>query len=75
MEEKVFFNPGNLVTLNKDIPNKPIMYVVGKKTTTFRGVDKMSAGEDFLRGIICRWFTADGHMEEACFNTKDLMSV
>lgn len=31
MIEKVFFQPGDLVTLKQDIPNKPIMIVVKKK--------------------------------------------
>ena len=31
MIEKVFFQPGDLVTLKQDIPNKPIMIVVKKE--------------------------------------------
>lgn len=36
MIEKVFFQPGDLVTLKQDIPNKPIMIVVKKETRTFK---------------------------------------
>ena len=28
MEEKVYFMPGEVVTLKQDIPNKPVMIVV-----------------------------------------------
>jgi hypothetical protein len=59
MEFKTYFSPGDLCTINKDLPNKPIMMVVRKKTMTIKGED-----EKFLQGIICRWFTEDGHMEE-----------
>jgi uncharacterized protein YodC (DUF2158 family) len=31
--------------------------------------------EDFLIGIKCRWFTSDGYLQEAIFNTKDLVMV
>ena len=30
MEEKVYFMPGEVVTLKQDIPNKPVMIVVKK---------------------------------------------
>jgi uncharacterized protein YodC (DUF2158 family) len=31
--------------------------------------------EDFLIGIKCRWFTETGELQEAIFNTKDLVMV
>ena len=36
MEENIFFNPGQIVTLKQDIPNKPIMLVVKKETSMFK---------------------------------------
>ena len=69
-EEKIYFVPGMLVTLRQDLPNKPIMLVVRKKTMIIKGED-----EKFLQGIICRWFTADQHMGEGLFSTKDLIKV
>lgn len=36
MEEKVFYLPGEVVTLRQDIPYKPKMIVVKKETMTFR---------------------------------------
>ena len=51
-DEKIYFTPGMVVTLRQDIPNKPTMLVVRKKTMTIKGDD-----EKFLQGIICRWFT------------------
>jgi hypothetical protein len=32
-------------------------------------------GYDVLKGIRCRWFTKDGLLQEAIFNTKDLILV
>lgn len=36
MEEKIFLNPGEIVTLKQDIPNKPVMLVVKKETSVFK---------------------------------------
>lgn len=73
MEEKIFFQPGDVVTLNKDIPNKPVMYVVKKETRTFKPDLKLK--EDFLLGIKCRWFTSNMEVQEAVFSTKDLIKL
>ena len=71
-QDKVFFLPGMLVTLKQDIPNKPTMIVVKKDTFVFKHSDNK---EPILRGIKCRWFTKDGLLQEAIFNTKDLIKV
>ena len=68
MEDKIFFSPGDVVTIRQNIPNKPIMLVDRKVNNMISKDDK----EGILRGIRCRWFTEDGHMEEGVFNTKDL---
>lgn len=52
MKEKIYFRPGELVTLKQDIPNKPIMMVVEKDTCTFKLYNKEAA--TFFRGIKCR---------------------
>lgn len=71
-EEKIFFMPGDIVTLRQDIPNKPVMLVLKKETSMF----KNKQGEDsILRGIKCRWFTVSGELQEAVFNTKDLIRI
>jgi len=36
MEENVFFNPGDIVTLKKSIPNAPKMLVIKKETSLFK---------------------------------------
>lgn len=77
MIEKVFFQPGDLVTLKQDIPNKPIMIVVKKETKTFK-LDTPADGKstvEYFRGIRCRWFTTNGEFQEAVWNTKDLQKV
>lgn len=72
-EEKIYFMPGDLVTLKQELPNAPTMIVVKKETSTFKnlGVETQSS----LRGIKCRWFTKDGFLQEAIFNTKDLIKL
>ena len=69
MEDKIFFQPGDVVTIRQDIPNKPIKIVV-KKVNSMIG--KNEDKEGILRGIRCRWFTKDGFLQEDVFNTKDL---
>lgn len=69
-EEKIYFTPGMVVTIRQDIPNKPKMLVVRKKALMLKGEDEKS-----LQGIICRWFTKDGFIQEAVFNTKDLQKI
>lgn len=71
MEDKMMFFPGDLVTLRQDLPNKPIMVVVRKESTIFRDENKTNS----LRGIRCRWFTTSNEIQEAVWNTKDLIKV
>lgn len=74
MEEKVFYLPGEVVTLRQDIPYKPKMIVVKKETMTFRP-SKDEKIDDYFIGIRCRWFSTEGVLQEAVFNTKDLLKV
>lgn len=71
-DEKVFFLPGDVVTLKQDIPNKPIMLVLKKDNYIFKNKDTKEAS---LRGIKCRWFTTEGKLQEATWNTKDLILI
>lgn len=70
MDEKVFFQPGDLVTLKQNIPNKPTMLVERKVEMTFKD-DKTKT----LRGIACRWFTTTGELQKEIFSTKDLKKL
>lgn len=67
-EQKVYFTPGDVVTIRQNIPYKPIMIVVRKESSIIKHND----GKDVLKGIKCRWFTKDGFLQEAIFNTKDI---
>ena len=58
------FLPGDLVTLRQELPNKPVMIVVRKESTIFRDENKT---------IRCRWFTTQNELQEAVWNTKDLI--
>lgn len=76
MEEKIFLNPGEIVTLKQDIPNKPVMLVVKKGTSVFKHDSKrLNDKKPILIGIRCRWFTTTGELQEATFSTKDLIKV
>lgn len=71
MEDKTLFFPGDLVSLRQDLPNKPVMIVVRKESTIFRDESKTNS----LKGIRCRWFTTTNELQEAVWNTKDLVKV
>lgn len=71
MEDKTMFLPGELVTIRQDLPNKPIMIVVRKESTIFRDENKTNS----LKGIRCRWFTSNCKLQEAVWNTKDLVKI
>lgn len=72
MEDKIYFLPGDVVSLKQNIPNKPIMIVVKKETSLLK--NKISE-DNILKGIRCRWFTTDGTLQEAIFSTKDLIKL
>lgn len=71
MEDKMMFFPGDLVTLRQELPNKPVMIVVRKESTIFRDENKTNS----LKGIRCRWFTTNNELQEAIWNTKDLIKI
>lgn len=70
--DKQFFLPGDVVSIRQNIPNKPTMIVVKKVTRTIK-VDNVK--NDYFQGILCRWFTKEGTLQEAIFNTKDLTKL
>ena len=71
-ENNIYFNPGQIVQLKQNIPNKPRMIVVKKETSLFKHGQKKEDKRPILIGIRCRWFTTTGAMQEAVFNTKDI---
>lgn len=68
MEEKIFFTPGDEVTLKQSIENIPKMVVKSVDKAAIRGGEK-----SMLFGITCFWFTSTGEYQESRFNTKDLV--
>lgn len=50
LDDKIFFNPGDLVILKHNITNRPIMYVVGKVVQTIK---KGTTLESIFKGIRC----------------------
>lgn len=73
MLEKIFFNPGEIVILKHDLPNKPFMYVV-EKVTKIYNKNQESPYVQFV-GIRCRWFDSNHVLREAVFSSKDLEHV
>ena len=71
MDDKVFFVPGQKVTLKQDIPNKPTMLVHRVERSIIRNEDKNA----LLKGVKVRWFTDNGFLQEAVFSTKDLVLI
>lgn len=69
-DEKIYFLPGDVVTIKQDIPNKPTMLVVKKAKST---VLLSGTRSEYFQGILCRWFSTLGEIQEAVFNTKDLI--
>ena len=75
MNDQIFFNPGDIVEIKQNIPNKPQMIVVKKETSLFKHDTKRNENKPVLIGIRCRWFTTTGAIQEAVFNTKDIQLV
>lgn len=72
-ETKMYFNPGDLVRIKHDLPNKPVMLVYEKVTRSL--MNKNGEKENVFIGIKCRWFDMNQVMHEAIFSTKDLEHV
>lgn len=74
-DSNIYFNPGDIVQLKQEIPNKPTMIVVKKETSLFKHDRKEDDKRPVLKGIRCRWFTTTGELQENVFNTKDLVKL
>ena len=69
IDEKVYFKPGDCVTLRQcKVMHSPVMLVLRREAALFKD-------NQGLRGLRCRWFTNSGLMQEAVFNTKDLIKI
>ena len=74
-EVKQYFLPGDSVTIRQNIANKPEMYILKKIKNTIRtNIDKENKN-DYFQGFLCRWFTKEGCIQEAVYNTKDLKKI
>jgi len=64
---KVYFSEGDIVVINKPLPNAPIMLVnkVIKASTS-------AEGTPLLIGIECIWFTTTNEIQKFVFSSKDL---
>lgn len=70
-DDKVFYNPGDLVKVKHDLDYVPTMYVVEKVVRNI--INKDGGKESIFSGIKCRWFDKNGVLHEAIFSTKDLI--
>lgn len=71
IEDKIFFQPGQLVQLRQDVTNKPTKMLVHRVERSLI----RNNGKELLRGVKVRWFTDNGFLQEAIFSTKDLILV
>jgi len=69
-DNKVYFKPGQLVRLNKGLPNAPIMMV-----SKIEKLKVTSTRDNLFLGVSCIWFSNDGRLQEHRFNSKDLEQV
>lgn len=72
VESKVYFQPGDIVTVSKKLDNKPIMMVLRKKSYTIK--DSITDNK-LLLGIECGWFNKNQDFCTRTFSTKDLQKV
>lgn len=73
-DDKVFFNPGDIVQIRQPLPNRPIMMVTEKVTRNYKNERDGEMTSAFI-GIRCRWFSDDQKLQEAIFSTKDLEHI
>lgn len=74
LDDRIYFNPGQIVTIKHDIENKPKMMVVEKATRSLINRETGNKENIFL-GVRCRWFDKNQDLQEAIFSTKDLIHV
>lgn len=72
-EAYCYYAPGQLVRVRHNVENRPIMWVVEKMSRNIKSVNG-DINSLFL-GMKCRWFDANGDLQENTFNTKDLELV
>lgn len=74
IEEKIYFNPGDLVKVRHEkLENVPVMYVLEKITRNI--TTKEGNTDNVFVGIRCRYFDKNQVLREAVFSTKDLVHV
>jgi len=71
MEERIFFNAGDLVRIKHSIDNRPNKMLVVR----VKKIHSMSGGNSSLSGIECIWFDTTGALHKEIFNTKDLEKI
>lgn len=74
MEEKIYFVPGDIVTIKHPLQNKPNKMLVSEKVERSIKLQDGKIETSFV-GIKCRWFNLNQELQEAIFSTKDLMHV
>lgn len=71
MEERIFFNAGDLVKIKHELDNRPDTMLV----VQVRKLKSMTGGNSSLSGIECIWFDNHGALHKELFSTKDLEKV
>ena len=73
IDDKIFYNPGDLVKVKHNLDNAPAMYVIEKSTKSI--MNKAGSKETLFLGIKCRWFDNNNVLREGIFSTKDLIHI
>ena len=71
-DNKVYFNPGDIVELKKKVSNAPENMIVSSVDKTSL---KMQGSVSRLLGVTCVWFTDNGFIQSHRFDTKDLKHI
>ena|GEM_PF-1045995 len=82
MDERIYFNPGDIVQVrHTELKYRPIMVVLDKKSMLIRdfkpalgsAAESITGGKGRLLGIECFWFDQHDRYCKEVFNTKDLI--
>ena len=73
--EKIFFKPGDVVTIRQTLPDKPMMIVKSIDKLTIRNKKDDNDARPTLFGVTCFWYTTEYELQEYRYNTKDLVHV
>lgn len=73
-ENYCYYAPGQLVRVRHNVEFRPKMWITEKCSRNIKNPTSGAIEPSFI-GMKCRWFNADGDLQEGIFSTKDLELV